>query len=200
MSKITLQHGAIVLTAPSGSGKSTIARLIEQEIPALRFSVSATTRPPREGEANGVDYHFISNEAFETAIEAGDFIEFEEVYPGRFYGTLFSEITRLDANGPVLLDIDVKGAMRIKEYVGDSALVLFIHPTSIEVLSKRLQLRGTESPKWLQERIKRAEMELSFADKCDYVVYNDILEDAVSETLTLVRQFLKAKQNRLEHT
>ena len=200
MSKISLQHGAIVLTAPSGSGKSTIARLIEREITSLQFSVSATTRPPREGEQNGIDYHFISSEAFKAGIDAGDFLEYEEVYPGRFYGTLFSEITRIDVHGPVLLDIDVKGAMRMKEYAGDSALVLFIHPTSLEELSKRLKLRGTESPKWLQERIKRAEMELTFADKCDHIVYNDILEDAVAETLQVVRQFLKAKQNRLEHT
>lgn len=200
MSNVSLQHGAIVLTAPSGSGKSTIARLIEREIPKLRFSISATTRPPRQGEQDGVDYHFISNTAFETAIEAGDFLEYEEVYPGRYYGTLFSEITRIDAEGPVLLDIDVKGAMRVKEFVGDSALILFIHPTSLEELSKRLTLRGTESPKWLQERIKRAEMELTFADKCDHIVYNDVLEEAVSETLQLVRQFLKAKQNKLEHS
>lgn len=200
MSKISLKNGAIVLTAPSGSGKSTIARLIEREIPNLSFSVSATTRPPRAGEQDGVDYHFIETDTFKKAIAAGDFLEYEEVYPGRFYGTLFSEITRIDAHGPVLLDIDVKGAMRMKDVAGDSALVLFIHPTSLKELRRRLELRGTESPKWLQERINRAEMELTYADQCDHVVYNDLLDDAVSETLQLVRQFLKARQNRLEHT
>lgn len=194
MTNIELKHGAIVLTAPSGSGKSTIAREVEQAIPKIKFSVSATTRPSRPGEVDGIHYHFISESKFREQIEAGDFIEYEEVYPGRYYGTLFNEITRIDQSGPVLLDIDVKGAMRVKEFAGDSALVLFIHPTSLDELARRLQNRGTESPKWFKERIKRAKMELSYADRCDRVIYNDVLETAVSETLEAVKQFLKAKQ------
>ena len=126
MTNIKLKHGAIVLTAPSGSGKSTIARKLEQAIPELQFSVSATTRPPRPGEIDGIHYHFISEDRFRSHIEAGAFIEYEEVYPGRYYGTLFKEITRIDKTGPVLLDIDVKGAMRVKAFAGDTALVLFI--------------------------------------------------------------------------
>ncbi len=200
MTQIELKYGAIVLTAPSGSGKSTIARRLEEAIPGLCFSVSATTRPPREGEIDGVHYHFLSEENFRNAIDAGDFLEYEEVYPGRFYGTLFDEIRRMDEKGPVLLDIDVNGAMRMKSFAGSSALVLFIHPVSIEELSKRLNNRGTESPEWLAERIKRAEMELTFAEKCDHVIYNDVLEDAVTETLQVVKQFLKAKQEQMART
>lgn len=200
MTQIELKYGAIVLTAPSGSGKSTIARRLEEAIPGLSFSVSATTRPPREGEIDGVHYHFLSEDKFRTAIDAGAFLEYEEVYPGRFYGTLFEEITRMDETGPVLLDIDVKGAMRMKSFAGNSALVLFIHPVSIEELGNRLRNRGTESPDWLAERLKRAEMELTFAEKCDHVIYNDNLEEAVSETLQVVNQFLKAKQEHIAGT
>lgn len=196
MTQTELKHGAIVLTAPSGSGKSTIARQIELAIPALQFSVSATTRPPRPDEVDGVHYHFLSDAVFKARVEAGDFLEYEEVYPGRFYGTLIDELTRLDETGPVLLDIDVRGAMRVKEFAGESALVLFIHPTSLEELANRLKGRGTESPKWLRERIKRAEMEMSFADKCDHVIYNDELDRAVEETLHIVSKFLKARQER----
>lgn len=200
MTQIQLKHGAIVLTAPSGSGKTTIARAISKAIPELKFSVSATTRPPREDEIDGVHYHFFSDEAFKAAIDAGDFLEYEEVYPGRFYGTLFREIERIDEQGPVLLDIDVKGAMRMKAYAGDSALVLFIHPPSLETLKNRLLARGTESPEWLQRRIARAELELSYASKCDQVIYNDVLETAVAETLHAVQQFLKANRERLEQS
>ena len=200
MTQIELKYGAIVLTAPSGSGKSTIARHLEEAIPELRFSVSATTRPPRDGEIDGEHYHFLSEDKFRDAIDDGAFLEYEEVYPGRFYGTLFDEIKRIDESGPVLLDIDVRGAMRMKSFAGDSALVLFIHPVSIEELSKRLHHRGTETPDWLAERIKRAEMELTYADKCDHVIYNDVLEDAVAETLQVVNQFLKAKQEQMART
>ncbi len=200
MTQIELKYGAIVLTAPSGSGKSIIARRLEEAIPGLCFSVSATTRPPREGEIDGVHYHFLSEENFRNAIDSGDFLEYEEVYPGRFYGTFLDEIRRMDEKGPVLLDIDVNGAMRMKSFAGSSALVLFIHPVSIEELSKRLNNRGTESPEWLAERIKRAEMELTFAEKCDHVIYNDVLEDAVTETLQVVKQFLKAKQEQMART
>ena len=200
MRQIQLKHGAIVLTAPSGSGKTTIARAIAKALPELKFSISATTRPPRDEEIDGVHYHFLSDEAFKDAIAAGDFLEYEEVYPGRFYGTLFREIERIDAQGPVLLDIDVKGAMRMKAFAGDSALVLFIHPPSLEALKSRLTNRGTESPEWLQRRIERAEMELSYASRCDHIIYNDVLETAVEETLMVVNQFLKANQERFEQS
>ncbi len=200
MRQIELKHGAIVLTAPSGSGKTTIARAIAKAIPELKFSVSATTRPPRAEELDGVHYHFISENAFKASIEAGEFLEYEEVYPGRFYGTLFKEIERIDKEGPALLDIDVKGAMRMKEFAGDSALVLFIHPPSLQELQNRLTLRGTESREWLETRVKRAQMELTYAPQCDHIIYNNVLETAVEETLEVVRQFLRARKKRIEQT
>jgi len=200
MTQYSLNHGVVVLTAPSGSGKTTIAREVERSFPNIRFSTSATTRPARENEQNGIHYHFISTEDFQKHIKAGDFLEYEEVYPGRFYGTLFSELIRMDKEGPVLLDIDVNGAMRVKKIAGDHAVIIFIRPPSLEELKHRLENRGTESEKWLLERMKRAAMEMQFAEKCDHVVLNDTLEDAVEETLSIVNQFLEAQKLRYERT
>lgn len=178
----------VVLTAPSGAGKTTIARRVLEEMPKVRFSVSATTRAPRPGEEDGTHYHFISEEDFRRCITEGTLVEYEEVYPGQFYGTLRSELERGDA--PVLLDIDVKGAASVKEAFGARALVLFIRPPSKEALARRLKGRGTEAEKDLDKRLERAEMELARADACDAVVVNDDLAEAVEETLRLVRSFV----------
>jgi guanylate kinase len=183
-------QNVIVLTAPSGAGKTTIAHRVLETMPDLQFSVSATTRAARPDETNGADYHFLSTEEFERRIEAGDLLEYEEVYPGQFYGTLRSEIEDRAAEGPVLLDIDVNGARNVKRLYGDDALVLFIAPPSVDELQRRLEGRGTEDRDSLRDRLNRAERELETADACDAVVVNDDLDTAVEETLTRIRQFL----------
>ena len=193
MTNHPLIHGAIVLTAPSGSGKTTIARYTMGAFPQLQFSISATTRLPRDYEEHGVHYYFLSKEEFEKRIANNEFLEYEEVYPGCYYGTLLSEMTRMDNHGPILLDIDVKGAMRVKELYGDSAITIFINPPSLDELKMRLLQRGTESGEWLTTRLERAKEELRYKDRCDYVVVNDNLENAVQETLGIVSQFLGAK-------
>jgi guanylate kinase len=180
----------IVLTAPSGAGKTTIAHRVLEAMPDLQFSVSATTRAARPDETNGEDYHFLSTEEFERRIEAGDLLEYEEVYPGQFYGTLQSEVETRAEEGPVLLDIDVNGARNVKRLYGDDALLLFVAPPSLDELKRRLEGRGTEDRESLRDRLNRAERELETADACDAVVVNDDLETAVEETLTRIRQFL----------
>ena len=180
----------IVLTAPSGSGKTTIARRVMAEVPGLRFSVSATTRPPRNGEKSGVDYFFLSDEAFAARIEEGAFVEYEEVYPGRFYGTLRRELERLAASTAVLLDLDVKGALNVKRLYGDRALTIFVQPPSLAVLAERLRARGTETEDRIGVRLERAKLELEYASEYDAVVVNDDLDAAVAETVARVRAFL----------
>jgi len=185
-------HSIVVLTAPSGAGKTTIAHRVLDALPAMQFSVSATTRPPRPDETDGVDYHFLSIEEFQARIEAGDLLEYEEVYPGRYYGTLRSEVEAKTEDGPVLLDIDVNGALNVKRIFGDGALVLFIAPPSLEELQRRLKSRGTEDVQSLQARLDRVEQEMEKAEVCDAVVVNDDLDVAVEETLTRTRQFLNS--------
>ncbi|HEX8384974.1 MAG TPA: guanylate kinase [Rubricoccaceae bacterium] len=183
----------IVLTAPSGAGKTTIARRLMAAVPGLRFSVSATTRSPRAGETDGVDYHFLSVGAFSERLDAGDFVEHEEVYPGRFYGTLAPELERLAASEgtrAVVLDVDVKGAASVKRLYGDRALTLFIQPPSLDALADRLRARGTESDAQVATRLARAEMEMRAAPSFDAVVVNDRLEEAVAETVARVVAFL----------
>ncbi len=182
----------VVLTAPSGAGKTTIAKRVTEAIPELEFSVSATTRPRRPHERDGVDYHFIDRARFDDLIRSGEMLEFEEVYPGRFYGTLRSEVESKAARGPVLLDIDVRGAGRIKDLYGDDALIVFVRPPSEEELERRLRNRATEDEETIRVRLERARKELRFADsdRCDAVVLNDDLEQAVAETLRLIRRFL----------
>lgn len=182
----------VVITAPSGAGKTTIARRLLAELPGLRFSVSATTRPPRAHEQDGVDYHFVSVEDFHRLKDEGALIEWEEVYPGRFYGTPRAELERLTPGGALLLDVDVKGALHIKELFGAHALTIFVAPPSLSVLEERLRARGTETDKTLHIRLAWARDELTYAPRFDHVVVNERLDTAVAETLALVRTFLDA--------
>jgi guanylate kinase len=184
------QPRIIALTAPSGAGKTTIARRVLEAFPEMRFSVSATTRPPRSYERDGVHYHFLSPDAFRQLIDHGELLEYEEVYPGLFYGTLKREVAQATPTRPVLLDIDVKGALNVKEHFGDDALTLFISPPSLAVLAERLQRRATESEAMLRQRLDRARLEMSQAGRFDALVVNDSLEAAVAETLAHVRSFL----------
>lgn len=186
----------IVLTAPSGAGKTTIARRLMSEVDGLQFSVSATTREPRPGERDGVDYVFLSPEAFAARFSAGDFLEVEEVYPGRFYGTLCQAVEDAAvAEGvrAVVLDIDVKGALRVKALYGDAVRTLFIAPPSLDALAERLHARGTERPEQVAMRLERAEMEMGHAGSFDAVVVNDDLDTAVTETVGHVRSFLEGR-------
>ena len=190
MSQESLPYPIIVLTAPSGAGKTTIAHRILSAFPQMRFSVSATTRPPRNGERDGVDYHFVTEEQFRQYIANGDLIEYEEVYPGRFNGTLRSEVETGIREAPVLLDIDVKGALNIERMFGERSLTIFIAPPSLEVLAERLQKRNTETPETLAARLDRARMELGTRDQFDMVIVNDDLERASTEAIQAVQDFL----------
>lgn len=181
----------IVIAAPSGCGKSTIINaLLEGGDLNLGFSVSATTRPPREGEVDGVNYYFMSEENFRDAIAEGRFIEFEEVYPGRFYGTLRSEIDRiLDEGHNIILDLDVNGALSVKKLYGREALSIFIEPPSIEELRRRLEFRGTESSEVIDVRVDRAQYEISRASEFDTAVVNDRLDEAINTVRNIIKGF-----------
>ena len=182
----------IIFSAPSGSGKSTIINYLMAQNLNLHFSISATSRPTRGTEKNGVEYFFLSPEEFKTLIAKGEFLEYEEVYKDRFYGTLKSQVdAQLERGENVVCDVDVLGGQNIKAYYGDKALSLFIQPPSIEVLKQRLESRGTDAPEVIKDRLARAEFELSYADKFDKVVVNDNLEDAQSEALSLIKTFLE---------
>ncbi|MCM1484517.1 MAG: guanylate kinase [Muribaculaceae bacterium] len=174
----------IIISAPSGCGKSTIINaLMQRGKVSMKFSVSATNRPPRTGEQHGVNYYFLSDDEFRDAIANDAFVEYEEVYPGRFYGTLKSEVERRCAAGEnVVLDIDVKGGMRVKQMYGDKARSIFIQPPSIESLRSRLEGRGTDTPEAINERVSKAEFELSFAPQYDTVIVNDDLDTAIEAT------------------
>ncbi len=185
----------IVIAAPSGCGKSTIIKALFDEENAseldLRFSISATTREPRPGEKEGVNYYFMTEEAFRDAIVEGGFLEYEEVYPGRFYGTLRNEVDRIIGEGHnVLLDIDVNGALGVKKIYGERALTIFVRPPSVDELRRRLEARGTETPDVIDQRIDRAEYELSRSPMFDRVVVNDELDEAVRQTRNLVDGFV----------
>ena len=182
----------IVVSAPSGCGKSSIINSILDagDLP-VDFSVSATNRAPRQGEENGVHYHFMTTPEFRQAVADGRFIEWEEVYPGRYYGTLKDEVRKsLDRGENIILDIDVKGAMNVKKQFGNEALTIFILPPSIEALRQRLIARGTDAPDVIDERVDKAQYEISFADKLDHRVVNDDLDRAIADTRTLISTFI----------
>ena len=181
----------IIFSAPSGSGKSTIINYLLQQDLHLRFSISATSRAPRGTEKNGVEYYFLTPDEFRTRIAAGDFLEYEEVYADTFYGTLKSEVERiLNSGDNVILDVDVVGGCNIKKHYETQALSLFIQPPSIDELRKRLNDRGTDAPEVIEQRIAKAQYELSFAGKFDRVIINDDLATAQAEALDIIKNFL----------
>lgn len=186
-----MERKILIITAPSGAGKTSITRHLMQRFPQLAFSVSAATRNPRAHEKDGVDYHFISVDAFQRKIEAGDFLEWEMVYEGKYYGTLKSELDRIWGSGQVpVLDIDVQGALHVKAQYPQQALTLFIEPPSLEVLAQRLQARGTETPDAIAVRMSKAEYELSFKPRFDRVVMNQDLQRACEEAGSIVAAWL----------
>ena len=189
-----VKNKVVIFSAPSGSGKSTvISWLMSHQELGLAFSVSCTSRAPRGTERDGVEYFFISPEEFRSRIEKDDFLEYEEVYKDRFYGTLKEQVEKqLAAGQNVVFDVDVKGGCNIKEYFGDSALSVFILPPSVYELRKRLEGRGTDAPNVIDDRIARAEYEMSFADKFDVVVVNDILQEAEDKVLAVIKDFLNS--------
>ena len=183
----------IIFSAPSGTGKSTIISWLMKEHKELNlaFSISCTSRPPRGMEQNGVEYFFLTPEEFRQRIDNDEFLEYEEVYADRFYGTLKSQVERqLEAGQNVVFDVDVKGGVNIKNHYGDKALSIFIQPPSIQELRRRLEGRGTDSRDVIDQRIARAEFELTFADKFDRIVVNDILEYAEADALEIIQTFL----------
>ena len=183
----------IIFSAPSGSGKSTIINYLMTQNLNLAFSISATSRPPRGTEQHGVEYYFLSAEEFKQRIANDEFLEYEEVYADRFYGTLKAPIEKQLAEGyNVVFDVDVVGGCNIKKYYGERALSVFIQPPSIEELRKRLVDRATDAPEVIESRIAKAEFELGFAEKFDVVVINDDLEKAQADALKTIQNFLNA--------
>lgn len=182
----------IIFSAPSGSGKSTIINYLLKQNLNLHFSISATSRAPRGEEKDGVEYYFLTPDEFRKRIAADEFLEYEEVYTDKFYGTLKSEVERiLNAGNNVIFDVDVVGGCNIKKYYGNRALSVFIQPPCITDLRKRLEGRGTDAPEVIDSRIAKAEYELSFADKFDIIVINDILEKAQEEAHRIIKAFLE---------
>lgn len=182
---------SIIVSAPSGAGKTTIVHNLLEREQRLAFSVSATSRPRRPHEVNGKDYWFISTEEFKQRIANDEFVEWEEVYPGQFYGTLKHELRRIwDAGRHPIFDVDVVGGLDLKEIFGPGALAIFVAPPSVEALQQRLQARGTETPESLKKRVDKAAHELTFADRFDSIVVNKDRDLACDEAYQLVRDFL----------
>jgi guanylate kinase len=183
----------IIFSAPSGAGKTTLVQWLLQQDLNLQFSVSATSRPKRGTEVHGKDYFFLTPLEFRLKIAENAFLEWEEVYEDKYYGTLKEEVSRmLDEGKNVLFDVDVKGGINIKNYFGEESLSFFVQPPSIDVLEKRLVGRSTDEPDVIRERVSKATFELTFADQFDVIVVNDVLETAQQECLDRVRQFLEA--------
>ena len=183
----------IIFSAPSGSGKSTIVQWLMKEHPELKlyFSISCTSRAPRGTEQNGVEYFFLTPEEFKAKIQNDEFLEYEEVYTDRFYGTLKQQVENQRNQGQnVVFDVDVKGGVNIKKYYGDAALSLFIQPPSVEELRRRLVGRATDTPEAIEQRLAKAEYEMTFAPQFDSIVINDNLEEAKEQTLELISSFL----------
>ena len=181
----------IIFSAPSGAGKSTLVHHILGCGFNIEFSVSATSRLPRGAEKHGVDYYFLTSEEFRQKIDNHEFIEYEEVYPNCYYGTLRSEVERIISKGTnIIFDIDVVGGLNIKKEFGDRALSIFVAPPSVDELHKRLQNRGTDSPEMIEKRIGKADFEMTFVPRFDKVIVNDNLEVAKAETERLIREFI----------
>jgi guanylate kinase len=181
----------IIITAPSGAGKTSITRYLLQHFPQLAFSVSAATRAQRQDEVNGVDYYFMSLEEFQHKIQNQEFIEWEMVYEGRYYGTLKSELHRIRAkNKTPILDIDVKGAIHVQEQYPEQSLSIFVQPPSIEELKRRLEYRATESAEALQDRLNKAAYEISFRHHFNNIIVNDNLQNACEEARHVISDFL----------
>ena len=190
----TMKGKLIIVSAPSGSGKSTIVNWLMKEHPELKlyFSISCTSRAPRGEEQDGVEYFFLTPEAFKEKIANEEFLEYEEVYENRYYGTLKSQVEQQrEAGQNVVFDVDVKGGVNIKRHYGDEALSLFIQPPSVAELRSRLEGRGTDTPEAIQQRLAKAEYELGFASQFDFVIVNDNLETAKQEALKVLQDFLK---------
>ena len=182
----------IIFSAPSGAGKTTIVKHLLQQNFNLVFSISATSRPPRNTEMHAHDYHFISEKEFQEKIENDDFLEWEEVYKGIRYGTLKSDVEQIRNRGKnVIFDVDVVGGLNIKKYFGDEALAIFVQPPSVKELQIRLQNRSTETEEIIRMRIEKAEHELSFASQFDVKITNDNLENALAEAEKILSKFLK---------
>jgi len=182
----------LIFSAPSGSGKTTIVKNLIRNIPNLKFSVSATSRPPREGETEGKDYYFLSGKEFRQKISNGEFLEYEEVYDGIYYGTLKSEVERiLDQGKNIILDVDVEGGLNIKKIYGNEALAIFIKTPSLGELKKRLQNRSTESSEKIKMRIAKAKKELNYASRFDVVIINDELSKTLEEIKKIAYDFIR---------
>ncbi|SHE92624.1 guanylate kinase [Fodinibius roseus] len=190
MNKTERRGKIIVLVAPSGAGKTTLARRLLNEYPEIKFSTSATTRPPRKGEIEGEDYYFLNEDEFSRMIEGNAFLEWE-YYSGYRYGTLQSEVDKLVDSGYFpLLDIEVKGALNVLEIYGSEAISIFIEPPSMDVLRQRLRKRGSETNVTLKKRLQRAEMEMNHARHFDHIVVNDDLDTAYEEIRTIIEPFI----------
>lgn len=184
----------IIFSAPSGAGKTTIVKHLLQKDFGLEFSVSATSRQPRSGETDGKDYYFLSESEFREKIKNDEFLEWEEVYNGNFYGTLKSEVERIrNAGKHVIFDVDVVGALNIKKFYGGEALAVFVQPPSVDELKNRLQNRSTESEEKIRMRVAKAEKELEFAGKFDVIIVNDDLPKALKEAEKIVAGFFSGK-------
>ncbi len=182
----------LIFSAPSGSGKSTIVNHLLPLHPEMEFSVSATSRPPRGEEQDGVEYYFLTVEDFRARIQADEFVEYEQVYEGRFYGTLKSEVERIWAKGHVIVfDVDVKGGVSLKKYFGDSALSVFIQAPSVEELRRRLIARATDSMEAIEERVAKAAEEMTYAPQFDRILINDNLQEAFKRAEEMVEEFLR---------
>lgn len=187
-----MQGKAIIVSAPSGAGKTTIVRHLLSEIPSLSFSISACSRPIRNGETDGKDYYFITADEFREKIECSEFVEWEEVYPGSYYGTLKSELKRIWSSGRIpIFDVDVEGGLNLKKIFSEKALAIYIQPPSLDELKIRLRNRGTETEESFQKRLGKAESELAFTDQFDATIINDQIEPACTLAYELVITFIK---------
>jgi guanylate kinase len=189
-----MQGKMVIVSAPSGAGKTTIVKHITDRIPSLGFSVSATSRLPRTGETDGADYYFLSSDEFRIKIDNNEFVEWEEVYPGQFYGTLMSEVERMwGLNRHIIFDVDVKGGINLKNRFGDVAISVFIMPPSIEELKKRLLLRGKDSHDKIDMRVGKSADEIGYSIDFDAIIINDNLEKAQDEAYNIISRFLNQK-------